>query len=56
MAVLLGLVLLGILVFARGSLWAAGMVGKTLYVVVAVFAIALTLLLAIERIEGMGEY
>nr|WP_296430777.1 hypothetical protein [Roseovarius sp. BRH_c41] len=56
MVVLLGLVLLGILVFARGSLWAAGMVGKTLYVAVAVFAVALTLLLVIERIEGMGEY
>jgi len=39
MVVLLGLVLLGILVFARGSLWAAGMVGKTLYVAVAVFAV-----------------
>lgn len=56
MAVLLGMVVLGILVFARRSLWVAGAAGKTLYMAVAVFAVALTLLLLIERIEGRGEY
>jgi high-affinity nickel permease len=56
MAVLLGVFLAGVLVFARRPLWAAGTPGKSLYMAIAVSAVALILLLVVERIEAMGEY
>jgi hypothetical protein len=56
MAVLLAAFLAGVLVFARRPLWAGGVPGRSLYLAIAVSAVALILLLAVERIEAMGEY
>ena len=56
MLVLLGMLLVGVIVFARRPLWAGGALSKSLYVATVVSAVVLILLLIIERIEAMGEY
>lgn len=55
MAVLLGGMLAGILVFARKPLLAGGALGKTVYGLAALLLVTMVVLLGIERIEGMGE-
>ena len=55
MAVLLGAILAGTLVFARKPLLSGGALGKTVFGLAAFLLMALVFLLAIERIEGMGE-
>lgn len=52
----LGVILVGFIVFAWRPLWAGGALGKTVYVATALAAAGLILLLVIERIEAMGEY
>ena len=56
MVVVLGVILVGFIVFARRPLWVGGALSKALYVATVVSAAGLILLLVIERIEAMGEY
>ena len=56
MVVVLGVILVGFIVFARRPLWAGGALSKALYVATVVSAAGLILLLIVERIEGMGEF
>ena len=56
MVVVLGVILVGFIVFARRPLWAGGALSKALYIATVVSAAGLILLLVIERIEAMGEY
>ena len=56
MLVLLGAILACVIVLARRPLWSGGRLGKAVYLVTALSALTLILLIFIERIEAMGEY
>jgi len=56
MLVLLGAILACVIVLARRPLWSGGRMGKAVYLVTALSAVTLILLIFIERIEAMGEY
>ena len=53
---LLGVILAGGLILAWRPPWGGGAFGKGLYMAAVLAAVALILLLVIERIEAMGEY